>query len=310
VTAAYERLRHIRQLRESSRRKDEFLATLAHELRTPLAPIRNVLELIKRADIDEEMLQQATMDRQLSQLVRLVDDLLDISRITRDKLALRREDVLLESVVAEAVEAARPLAEGADHELTVELPPEPITVHADPARLVQLLGNLLTNACKYTDPGGRVRLTAQRLGSDVLVKVKDTGIGISPDQLDRVFEMFSQVPSARERSQGGLGIGLALVRRLAETHGGSVEVHSDGPGRGSELVVRLPAPLAEPPPRRPHREKRLPRRRACASWSWTTTRIRRIRSRCSSRRTATRRSWPTTVWTQSRRRSSSAPKSR
>jgi PAS domain S-box-containing protein len=249
VTAAYERLHHIAQLQQSDRRKDEFLATLAHELRNPLAPLRNMLELIKGEDVGSELLGQArdTMERQLGQMVRLVDDLLDVSRITRDKLELRKEDVQLASVVHQAVEAARPLAESAGHELTVVLPPKPIAVHADPVRLAQVFGNLLTNACKYTEPGGRIRLTVERQRGDVVVTVEDNGIGIPPEKLAGIFEIFSQVQSALERSQGGLGIGLTLVKRLTEMHGGSVEAKSDGPGRGSEFVVRLPVLVTERP---------------------------------------------------------------
>ncbi len=249
VTAAYERLRHIAQLQQSDRRKDEFLATLAHELRNPLAPLSNMLELIKETGGGSDTLRQArdTMERQLSQMVRLVDDLLDVSRITRDRLELRSEDVQLASVVRHAVEAARPLAEGAGHELTVVLPAEPITVHADPVRLAQVFGNLLNNACKYTEPGGRIRLTAERQRGDVVVTVEDNGIGIPPEKLAGIFEMFSQVQSALERSQGGLGIGLTLVKRLVELHGGTVEASSAGPGQGSGFVVRLPVVVTARP---------------------------------------------------------------
>ena len=229
-------------LKDADRRKDEFLATLAHELRGPLAPLRNMLEIMKRADGNGELLQQArdTMERQLGQMVRLVDDLFDVSRITRNKLELRMERVELASVIHQSVEACRPLAESANHEVTVTLPPEPIYLHADPVRLAQVFDNLLNNSCKYTEPGGKIWLTAERQGSDVVVKVKDTGIGIPTDKLASVFEMFSQVHSALQRSQGGLGIGLTLVKRLVEMHGGSVGVISEGPGRGSEFVVRLP----------------------------------------------------------------------
>jgi PAS domain S-box-containing protein len=242
VTVAHERLRHIERLQEGDRRKDQFLATLAHELRNPLAPISNMLELMKRAKGEDGVVEQArdTMERQLGQLVHLVNDLLDMSRISLDKLELRPVDLPLASVVAQAVEAARPQADGVGHRLNVDLPAEPIMLHADPVRLTQVFGNLLTNACKYTDAGGQIRLTAEREGNQVLVRVTDTGIGISAEQLPRVFEIFSQVQSAQERSQGGLGIGLTLVKRLTEMHGGSVEAHSDGAGKGSEFIVRLP----------------------------------------------------------------------
>jgi PAS domain S-box-containing protein len=236
------------ELRAADRRKDEFLATLAHELRGPLAPLRNLLEVLKRADGDGERARQAyaTMDRQLSQLTRLVDDLLDVSRISRGKIELRRERVELASVVSQAVEACRPLAESAGHEVAVTLPPEPLVLDGDPVRLAQVFGNLLNNACKYTDRGGRIGLTVERQGSDVVVRVTDNGAGIPADQLGSIFEMFTQVDETLERSQGGLGIGLTLVRRLVELHGGSVEAFSEGRGRGSEFVVRLPL-LSEKP---------------------------------------------------------------
>jgi PAS domain S-box-containing protein len=230
------------ELREADRRKDEFLATLAHELRNPLAPLGNMLEIMKRANGDGGLIEQArgTMERQFGQLVRLVDDLLDVSRITRNKLELRKERVELASVVRQTVENCCPLAEGFKHEVTVTLPPEPIYLHADPVRLSQVFNNLFNNACKYTEPKGHVWLTAERQGGDVVVTVKDTGLGIPPDKLAGVFEMFTQVDRSLDRSRGGLGIGLTLVKRLVEMHGGSVAAFSEGPGRGSEFVVRLP----------------------------------------------------------------------
>lgn len=235
------------ELREADRRKDEFLATLAHELRGPLAPLRNMLEVVKCAGGDDRTRQAyATMDRQLGQMTRLIDDLLDLSRISRGKVQLRRERVELASVVSQAVEACRALAASAGHDLAVTLPPEPLSLHADPVRLAQVFGNLLHNACKYTDPGGRITLTAERQGSDVVVRVKDSGVGIPPDQLASIFEMFTQVDESLERSQGGLGIGLSLVKRLVELHGGSVEAYSEGRGRGSEFVVRLPLLVEKP----------------------------------------------------------------
>ena len=179
-------------------------------------------------------------------MVRLVDDLLDVSRITRGKLELRKERVELASVIHQSVEACRPLAEGAKHELNVSLPPEPIYLHADSVRLAQVFSNLLNNACKYTEPGGRIWLTAERQGSDVVVNVKDTGLGIPSDKLASIFEMFTQIDRSLERSQGGLGIGLTLVKRLVEMHGGSVEAYSEGPGWGSEFVVRLPILIEKP----------------------------------------------------------------
>jgi PAS domain S-box-containing protein len=230
-------------LREADRRKDEFLATLAHELRNPLAPLRNAVELLRRAGGDAALMEKARsmMERQLVQMVRLIDDLLDISRITRGKLQLRIERVDLAAVVRSAVEAARPLINAQAHELTAALPPDPIYLDADPIRLAQVFSNLLTNSAKYTEKGGHIWLTAERLGGEVVVSVRDTGIGIAAEHLAHIFEMFSQVSPALERSQGGLGIGLALVRGLVGLHGGTVEGRSAGPGRGSEFIVRLPA---------------------------------------------------------------------
>jgi len=229
-------------LREADRRKDEFLAMLSHELRGPLAPLGNMLEVIRRAEGNAELIRNAhaTMERQLAQLVRLVDDLLDVSRITRNKMELRKERVELATVVRQAVEACRPLADGMRHEVTVTLPPAPVYLHADPARLAQVFQNLVNNACKYTEPRGRIALTAERQGGDVVVTVKDTGLGIPADKLASIFDMFTQVDASRERAQGGLGIGLTLVKRLVEMHDGTVEARSEGPGRGSTFVVRLP----------------------------------------------------------------------
>jgi signal transduction histidine kinase len=245
VTVAYERIRLIQQLREAHRRKDEFLATLAHELRNPLAPIRNALELLRRADGNDnghETGQQARsmMERQVQRMVRLIDDLLEISRISRGKVQLRKERVELAAVVQSAAEAARPCIEAQGHELTVTLPPEPVYLDADPTRLEQVFANLLDNAAKYTEKGGHVWLTAERQGDEVVVSVRDTGIGIPAEHLPRIFEMFSQVASALERSHGGLGIGLALVKGLVEMHGGFVEARSGGVGKGSEFTVTLP----------------------------------------------------------------------
>jgi PAS domain S-box-containing protein len=229
-------------LSDADRRKNEFLATLAHELRNPLAPMSNMLEVVKRADGDAELLKQAheTLERQLGQMVRLVDDLLDLNRITHDRLELRRSEVELSSVIQQAVEVARPLVDAAGHHLTVDLPDEPIYLYADAARLAQLFGNLLNNSCKYTRPEGFVSLTAQRVENEVVVTVKDNGAGIPQDKLDSIFDMFMQVDGTADRSQGGLGIGLTLVKRLTEMHGGSIEARSAGEGQGSEFIVRLP----------------------------------------------------------------------
>jgi PAS domain S-box-containing protein len=229
-------------LSENDRRKNEFLATLAHELRNPLAPMSNMLEVVKRSNGDDETLKRAydTIERQLAQMVRLVDDLLDLNRITHDRLELRRSDVELSSVIQQAVEVARPLIDAAGHNLTVDLPEESIHLYADRARLAQVFGNLLNNSSKYTRPNGQISLSAQRNGNDVQVTVKDDGAGIPTDKLDSIFDMFMQVDRTAERSQGGLGIGLTLVKRLAEMHGGSIEARSAGEGQGSEFVVRLP----------------------------------------------------------------------
>ncbi len=228
-------------LSDADRRKDEFLATLAHELRNPLAPIRNALQIMQLSP-DPEVHEQSRslMQRQLDQIVRLVDDLLDVSRISTGKLVLRKERVELRSVVNGAVETSRPLIERMGHRLTVTLPEQKLTVDADPTRLGQVFCNLLNNAAKYSDRGGHVRLTAERQGGDVLVSVNDTGVGIAADHLPGIFQMFSQVEGTLERSQDGLGIGLTLVKRLVELHGGRIEARSEGPGKGSEFVVRLP----------------------------------------------------------------------
>ena len=229
-------------LKEADRRKDEFLATLAHELRGPLAPMRHMLEIVKRAGDDRKLIEQArdTMERQLDQLVRLVDDLLDVNRISRGKLELRKEQVELASVMYRSVEACRALADSAGHEVSVMLPKQPIYLRADPVRLAQVFSNLLHNACKYTPPGGRIRFAAERQGSDVVASVKDSGIGIPADKLCMIFGLFAQVDQSLERSHGGLGIGLTLVKQFVEMHDGRVMAMSDGPGRGSEFVVRLP----------------------------------------------------------------------
>jgi PAS domain S-box-containing protein len=245
---AIERRRAEEALREADRRKDEFLATLAHELRNPLAPMRNALQVIQLAGNNSEAIGQARamMERQMRHMVRLVDDLLDVSRITRGKMELRKQRVDLAAVLRSAVETSRPLIESAEHQLTVELPTQPVIVDGDPVRLAQIFSNLLNNAAKYTERGGKIWLTAERQGSDAVVSVRDTGLGIPKEMLNKVFELFTQVDRTLEKAQGGLGIGLSLVRRLTEMHGGSVEVRSDGFGKGSEFIVRLPAVLFAP----------------------------------------------------------------
>jgi CheY-like chemotaxis protein len=237
------------ELREIDRRKDEFLATLAHELRGPLAPLRNMLEVMKRAGANPELMQQArsTMDRQLVQMTRLIDDLLDVSRISRGRIELKREQLDLASLVQQALEACRPLAEHARHTIDVALPAEPIRVNADPVRLAQVFSNLLNNACKYTAAGGRISLRAESQGSEVVVTIRDNGVGIPADKLSGIFEMFTQVDQSLERSQGGLGIGLNLAKRLVELHGGTVAAQSEGAGKGSQFTVRLPIVVADPP---------------------------------------------------------------
>jgi PAS domain S-box-containing protein len=239
--AEEERERLVEQLQDADRRKDEFLALLAHELRNPLAPIRNGLQVIRLSpDRDARVRSQAMMERQLSHMVRLIDDLLDVSRISRNKMELRRTRLLLADVVASAVETVRPALDAARHELTISLPDEPIYLHADLTRLAQVFGNLLGNSAKYTPPGGRIQLEAHVDGDEVTVTVSDDGIGIPPESLPTIFDMFSQVDRSIERSTGGLGIGLALVRGLVEMHGGVVTVSSRGIGLGSTFTVRLP----------------------------------------------------------------------
>jgi PAS domain S-box-containing protein len=228
-------------LAESDRKKDEFIALLAHELRNPLAPIRNGLEVIRQAgDPAVRERAQEMMDRQLAHLVRLIDDLLDVSRISRNRLELRRARVTLTDVVESAVEAARPAIDAAGHELFVTLPAWPVHLDADLTRLAQVLSNLLANSAKYTARGGTIWLSAERSDGVVEVMVRDTGIGIPRDSLPRIFDMFSQVDRSIERAAGGLGIGLALVKGLTEMHGGTVVARSDGEGRGSTFVVTLP----------------------------------------------------------------------
>ncbi|MGH8252393.1 MAG: ATP-binding protein, partial [Steroidobacteraceae bacterium] len=229
-------------LREADLRKDEFLAMLAHELRGPLAPLRNMVEILKRKASDPHVIASAVgmMERQLGQLVRLVDDLIDVSRITRGQIELRKETVDLSSIILQSVEACRPLAEAANHQLGVTMSPQPIRLHGDPVRLTQVFSNILNNACKYTPPGGKIWLTSEARDGQIVVTVKDSGIGIAPDQLNVIFDLFAQIDRTLERTQSGLGIGLTLVKRLAQMHGGTVDALSKGLGTGTEIVVRLP----------------------------------------------------------------------
>jgi len=245
-----ERRRVEKALKDTDKKKDEFLATLAHELRNPLVPIRNGLKVLQLAGNNPVMAEntRSMMDQALNQMVRLVDDLLDASRITTGKLQLRKERVELAVVVQSAVETSRPLIDKQSHTLTVTLPPAPVLLDADPIRMAQVFSNLLNNAAKYSEEGGHIALTAETQGNEVLVRVTDRGIGIPAEHLPRIFEMFAQVDTAFERSQGGLGIGLSLVKGLVGMHGGSIEAHSDGPGKGSEFVVRLPVVITQPSP--------------------------------------------------------------
>jgi PAS domain S-box-containing protein len=239
---AVENTRLYQALRETDRRKDEFLATLAHELRNPLAPIRNALQILKMPRVDAATVGRSRdmMERQVEHLVRLVDDLMDVSRVMRGKIELRRERVELAAIVARAVETVQPLVDAQGHQLTVRLPADSLPLDADPVRLAQVVGNLLTNAAKYTEPGGRIWLTADRVGGTAVLRVRDTGIGIAPQMLPRIFELFVQVDHASTKAQGGLGIGLTLVKNLVEMHNGTVEARSEGLAQGSEFVVKLP----------------------------------------------------------------------
>jgi signal transduction histidine kinase len=228
-------------LRQADRMKDEFIATLAHELRNPLAPIRTGLQIVHRDPSGESSARAlAMMERQVTYMVRLIDDLLDVSRISRGRLELQKEEVPLAAVIDRALESTKPYVEAAKHTLTVSLPRDNVILHADPMRLAQLISNLLTNAAKYTPNEGTITITARCVSGIVTIDVIDSGIGIAPEMLPRVFDMFSQVTSSIGKSQGGLGIGLALSRRLAELHGGTLEASSAGLGRGSTFTVTLP----------------------------------------------------------------------
>ena len=232
-----------RHVEENDRRKNEFLAMLAHELRNPLAPIRSAAELLRMLEIDNENLNWASevIARQVDHMVRLVDDLLDISRITGGKIQLRVETIDSRSVVDRAVETSRPLLEDRKHTLHLSVPNQPLPIKGDPVRLAQVLANLLNNAAKYTEPGGRIDLELIRSGSEAVFSVRDNGVGISAEKLSAVFDLFTQVDHSLDRAQGGLGIGLTLVRRLVELHGGTVKASSEGANRGSQFVIRLPA---------------------------------------------------------------------
>ena len=243
--------RHAEQvLREADRRKDEFLATLSHELRNPLAPLRNALELLRRSGTDGRVQERALaiMERQLHQLVRLTDDLLDVSRITTNRLELRREHIDVRAVLSSAVETTQPLLDAAGHRLVVDLPPEPLWIDADFTRIAQAFANLLNNAAKYTERGGRISVSSRLEDGEVVATIADTGIGIDARLMPRIFDMFMQLDRSSDRAQSGLGIGLALAKRLIELHDGRIDVRSEGHGRGTTFIVRLPAttPRTEP----------------------------------------------------------------
>jgi PAS domain S-box-containing protein len=252
-----ERKRMEEQLKEVSRRKDEFLATLAHELRNPLAPVRNALQIMRLASHDPVMVGEARdmMERQVHNLIRLIDDLMDVSLISRGSIELKKERLSLATILQSAIEISRIQIEAARHELTVTLPTEPLWVQADQTRLAQVVANLLNNAAKYTEPGGHIWLNAQRDGDKAVIRVRDNGVGVPAEMLPHIFDIYVQVSSSLDRSQGGLGLGLTLVRRLVELHGGSIEAYSAGPRQGSEFVVRLP--LAAEKPATPHPQQNL-----------------------------------------------------
>ena len=255
--AHIERVRASEALHDADRRKSEFLATLAHELRNPLAPIRNGLEIMRMgADKPGSALRlggvRAMMERQVGHMVHLINDLLDIARVSSGKLVLQMQPVDLRDVIATAIETSKPLIDAAGHALSVDLPLLPVPVDVDPVRISQVVSNLLSNAAKYTPHGGRIVLTARIEGNEAVVTVRDNGVGIAADMLAAVFEMFTQVARSIERANGGLGIGLSLVRRLVELHGGAVSAQSAGVGLGSSFAVRLPlmtaALVASPAP--------------------------------------------------------------
>ncbi len=230
------------QLREANRNKDEFLAMLAHELRNPLASIHNAVQLMRKPQLPATQLGWARdmIERQLGHLTRLIDDLLDVARITRGKINLAREPVPLSTVVTRALETVQPMLSRQGHELALNVAEEPLFIDGDPTRLIQIVGNMLSNAVKYTHAGGRIELTAGRCGEDVEIRIRDNGIGIDPELIPTVFNLFAQASGGEPGNQAGLGIGLALVKRLVELHGGHVEAHSDGVGKGSEFTVRFP----------------------------------------------------------------------
>lgn len=243
LAAATEEARLAHQaIKEANQRKDRFLAILSHELRNPLNPVRNAVAIMRQPNVDVKQLELAreVIERQVSHMARLLEDLLDVSRITQDRVSLMREHIGVASAINAAIETSRPLIEAARQQLSVSLPNEPVLVDADPTRLAQMLSNLLHNACKYTDAGGSISLTVACESGNAVIRVRDNGIGIEPRDLPGLFELFSQIDSTRNRSVNGLGIGLALVKSLAQLHGGSVEAKSEGIGTGAEFILRLP----------------------------------------------------------------------
>jgi PAS domain S-box-containing protein len=242
-----DRIRAAEALREADRHKDEFIAMLAHELRNPLAPIANSLEILRECGTDRDAIERVheTLARQTAHLTRLVDDLMEISRITRERLELRKERIDLAEIVQTAVEIGVPSIEAFSQRFELELSQEKLALYADPVRIAQVIANLLNNAAKFTAAGGRIQLKVQRDRDTAVIRVRDDGVGIPPDMLEKVFELFRQVGNPLDRAQGGLGIGLTLVRRLVEMHGGTVLAHSAGLGHGAEFVVRLPLAPAD-----------------------------------------------------------------
>jgi signal transduction histidine kinase/ActR/RegA family two-component response regulator len=241
-----DRERVAESLNEADRRKDEFLAMLAHELRNPLAPISNALQVLRLSGLSDPVASRMceVMQRQVDHMVRLVDDLLEVSRITRGKITLHSEPSDLTVIIRNAVDVSRPLIDAAGHRLSIHMLDTPILVDGDPIRLTQVFANLLNNAAKYTPERGKITLTAQKRDGRAVISVRDSGEGIAPEMLARVFEMFTQAPPAAAQAKGGLGIGLTLVRQLVELHGGAVEAFSEGPGMGSEFIVTLPLLVA------------------------------------------------------------------
>jgi signal transduction histidine kinase len=236
-----------RALQEADRRKDQFLAVLAHELRNLLAPVGYAVDLMQLSAHDPAVVQECcgVTDRQLNQMVRLVDDLLDVSRISRGRMELRRERVNLMTVVASAVEISRPWIDGSQQKLHVSIPARPVHLYADATRLTQVVANLLNNASKYSPVGGEIRLTVDQEGTEAVLRVTDEGVGIPAPELARIFEMFSQLKPPLDRSTGGLGIGLGLAKGIVELHAGNITASSDGPQQGSEFVIRLPCLSAQ-----------------------------------------------------------------